>query len=144
MTSLNGPSPNLSWLELACHDAARTPYPAEWRLSRALRLAVEFERLRAIVGAPLVVASGYRTPEHNRAVGGAKHSQHVQGYALDLVPPKGVTVAGLLGFVKAVASEGESAIRGIGLYRSFVHMDVRPGDRLVVWGGVRAAAEVTR
>lgn len=142
--SLSGPSPHLSWAELACHDAARTPYPERWRLSRALRLAVEFERIRAVVGAPLVVASAYRTPEHNRAVGGARYSQHVQGYALDLVPPKGMTVAALLGFVKAVASEADSAIRGIGLYRTFVHVDTRPGDRLVVWSGLRSAAEVKR
>ena len=142
MTSLLGPSPHLSWAELGCHDRARTPYPAEWRLSRALRLAVEFERIRARCGLPLVVASGYRTPEHNRRVGGARYSQHVEGRALDLKPPKNWTARGLLGVVRLVAEEADSAIRGIGLYETFVHIDTRPSPRLVVWHGARAKAEV--
>ena len=33
-----GLSPHLTWAELACHDATRTPYPVRWRESRARRL----------------------------------------------------------------------------------------------------------
>lgn len=35
-------------------------------------------------GAPIVVTSGYRCPELNKAVGGAKTSQHMLGEAADL------------------------------------------------------------
>lgn len=48
-------------------------------------LVEHLEQLRALVGRPLHVVSGYRCPEHNRAVGGAKHSQHLTGRAVDLV-----------------------------------------------------------
>lgn len=40
--------------------------------------------LRALVNKPLIVSSGYRSPEHNAAVGGAVSSAHLTGRAVDL------------------------------------------------------------
>ena len=134
---MDGPSLHLTWLELACRDSARTPYPAKWRATRALLLAGVFEALRDAVGLPLVVLSAYRTPEHNRAVGGARNSQHVEGRALDLLPPRGWKVTDLAAVAAAVP-----AIRGLGLYPTFVHIDVRPTERRAVWTGGRMAADV--
>jgi uncharacterized protein YcbK (DUF882 family) len=124
---MTGPSRHLSWSELACDDRIRTPYPLDWRATRAVELATAFEALRAAVGLPLVVQSAYRTPAHNRAVGGAPHSQHVQGRALDLAPPDGWSPIALLAVAQDIP-----AIRGLGLYDSFIHIDVRPAPR-VVW-----------
>jgi hypothetical protein len=77
------------------------------------------EELRAIVDGPLYVNSGYRCPAHNRAVGGAKNSYHMRGMAADIwsetVSPK--VIAGYAMLIPA--------IQGIGLYRNFVHVDVR-------------------
>ena len=42
--------------------------------------------LRDAWGAPLVVSSGYRCPELNKAVKGSKTSAHLAGWAADLVP----------------------------------------------------------
>jgi hypothetical protein len=41
------------------------------------------------------ITSGYRTPDHNAAIGGAAHSLHTrgEGEAVDFVPPAGVTGA---------------------------------------------------
>ena len=138
-----GPSPHLSWSELACKDAAHTPYPSEWRETRAPVLAAEFEAIRAAVGAPVRIGSAYRTPAHNRSVGGAKASQHMQGRALDLYPPTGMTVARLYELCRLRAALSESAIGGIGRYPTFVHIDTRPlaNQRLTVWNGSRAWAE---
>lgn len=133
---MNGPSRFLSWAEMACKDADRTPYPHEWRADRAVALAGAFEALRGAVGLPLVVLSCYRTPAHNKRVGGAKQSQHVQGRALDLLPPKGWTV----GQFAAVAREVD-AIKGLGLYATFLHVDVRPTTRRAVWVGSRPYAD---
>ena len=36
----------------------------------------KLQALREWLGVPLIVTSAYRDPEHNRRVGGAKHSQH--------------------------------------------------------------------
>ena len=47
------------------------------------RLAEGLERVRILTGFPLEISSGYRCPELNRRVGGAKTSQHAQGLAAD-------------------------------------------------------------
>ena len=39
---------------------------------------------RSYIGEPIYVTSGYRCPLLNRAVGGAKNSQHMQGKAADI------------------------------------------------------------
>lgn len=40
--------------------------------------------LRADIGRPLVVTSGYRTVAHNREVGGKRNSEHRKGLGADL------------------------------------------------------------
>lgn len=129
-----GPSPHLSWAELACHNGV--PYPMEWRETRAVQLAIEFERIRVAVGRPIPILSAYRTQSYNaRIPGAAKNSQHVHGRALDLNIPKGMTLQQLLKAVLSVARSEGSKIRGVGEYAWGVHIDIRPGDRLVRWSG---------
>ena len=133
-------SPHLAWSELACHDAARTPYPAYWRQSHAIALARAFEAIRAVVGRPILVLSAYRTREHNRRVGGARNSQHIYGRALDLGTPTGWTRDQ---FYQVIRGEAKHAgIRGLGKYSWGVHIDIRESERLIVWQGARAWAEV--
>ena len=42
------------------------------------------QRLRTNLGKPLILTSAYRSPEHNRKVGGAKASKHMEGVAFDV------------------------------------------------------------
>lgn len=42
------------------------------------------DKVRELWGKPIGVNSGYRSPELNRAVGGAKNSQHLKGEAADI------------------------------------------------------------
>ena len=42
---------------------------------------------REIAGVPFKIESGYRTKEHNVAVGGAKLSAHLTGEAVDIYVP---------------------------------------------------------
>lgn len=58
------------------------PAPAIAKLRRLCRQLLEPWRLH--VG-PIVVSSGYRSPEVNRAVGGQRDSQHLIGEAADCV-----------------------------------------------------------
>lgn len=52
---------------------------------KAVDLCVNvFEPIRAHLGRPIKINSGYRSPALNRAVGGASNSQHVKGEAMDL------------------------------------------------------------
>ncbi|WP_375291812.1 D-Ala-D-Ala carboxypeptidase family metallohydrolase [Qipengyuania sp.] len=51
-------------------------------------LCVEvLEPVRTHFGRPVVVSSGYRGPELNRAIGGASSSQHCKGEAADITVP---------------------------------------------------------
>ena len=42
--------------------------------------------LREAWGKPILVSSGFRCPELNKAVNGSETSAHLIGYAVDLVP----------------------------------------------------------
>jgi hypothetical protein len=135
-----GPSPNLSWKELACRDEARTPYPEEWRTTRAVRLALAFGLFREECGGkPLHVLSGYRTPEHNAGVPGrASRSQHIEGRAVDIAQPLHIMTYGefvAAGFRAQARARG--LIKGIGIYpdRRSLHIDVRETEFLAVWTG---------
>ena len=123
-------SKHLSWEELACKDG--TPYPAAWE-KRARVLAAVFEDFRAALGGdPIIIASAYRTPAHNRRIGGVPHSQHVLGQALDCHPQVPLFLSEFIDKAKAFA-KADDRIGGIGLYRWGVHWDLRPHTRLIAW-----------
>jgi len=54
--------------------------------SNLTRLAGLLESFRQVWGVPVKVDSGYRSAEHNAAVGGVETSQHLDGTAADVVP----------------------------------------------------------
>lgn len=91
-------------------------------------LVQKLEALRRMAGGPVVVTSGYRCPDHNKAVGGARNSYHTRGMAADI-------------WVYAISPQQlaemaeEVGFDGIGVYpvQGFVHVDVR-GYR-VRWEG---------
>ena len=132
-------SEHLSWAELACKDG--TPYPAKWQ-DRAVALAAVFEDFRAALGGePIIIASAYRTPAHNRRIGGVPHSQHVQGRALDCHPPSRMFLSEFIDRAKAFA-QADDRIGGIGLYSWGVHWDLRPHTRLIAWNKQRSGTSL--
>jgi uncharacterized protein YcbK (DUF882 family) len=127
-----GPTPHLSWKELACKDG--TPFPVEWKRTRAIQLAGVFEYIRERCGKkPITVLSAYRTVARNAAIGGAKNSYHLHGLAMDLKPPAGMTVDEFYNIIKKDARP--LGIGGLGKYKTFVHIDMRTGTRLLEWLG---------
>jgi zinc D-Ala-D-Ala carboxypeptidase len=48
------------------------------------KLADGLEKVRALLGHPITVSSGYRSPTLNRAIGGSENSAHCLGYAADI------------------------------------------------------------
>lgn len=130
-----GPSPHIKWDELKCKDG--TEYPQQWRDTRAPQIAAVFEKIRSLFGGkPITILSAYRTDAWNKKIGGAKFSQHKEGRALDLRPPEGVDVDTF--FTKIRANATAFGIHGLGRYTTFVHVDVRPADKLVTWSGYGA------
>ena len=76
-------TPHFPWAEFACQDAQKTPVPPNLR-ANTIRLCWLLEKLRHQLGdVPISIDSGYRTPAHNRQVGGAADSRHMHGDAAD-------------------------------------------------------------
>jgi hypothetical protein len=93
------------------------------------------QALRDRLGKPLIVRSAYRSPAHNKAVGGATRSKHMDGAAFDIAMANHDPVA----FEAAARAVG---FLGFGFYprSGFMHVDLGPARR---WGArfpVRATA----
>ena len=57
----------------------------DWIIENLRAIASDvFQPLRDAFGTPIYVSSGYRSEALNKAIGGSKRSQHIQGRALDL------------------------------------------------------------
>lgn len=86
------------------------------------RLRNVLNKVRARYGAAAIVSSGYRSRNHNRRVGGARRSMHMQCKAADIRVP-GVNKYQLARYLKSIPSVG-----GVGTYgcNGSVHVDVGP------------------
>ena len=74
----------LTCSETAERDGIDNTAPLEV-IDNLRRLAEGLEAVQALLGAPLDISSGYRSPALNRVVGGSPTSQHSQGLAADFV-----------------------------------------------------------
>ena len=109
---------NFSPAEIACRGTGQLKLHPE-----ALD---KLQALRDRLGKPLIVRSAYRSPEHNRAVGGAKASKHMDGTAFDIAMANHDPVE----FEKAARAVG---FLGFGTYprSGFMHVDLGPAR---TWG----------
>lgn len=105
--------PNFSPQEMACRGTGKLAVN-----ERAMDM---LQSLRDVSGKPFIIRSAYRSPEHNKAVGGAKASKHMEAIAFDIdmtnhFPDEFIAAAEAAGF------------NGIGTYPSsnFLHIDARP------------------
>lgn len=80
-------------------------------------LVRKLQALREELGQAIIVNSGYRCPVHNKKVGGAADSQHLHGTAAD------ITAKDLPRLI--LLAEKYFQNQGVGLYKTFVHVDVR-------------------
>lgn len=106
-------SKNFTVKEFACTDGS-DPIFIDTELVTIL------QKIRAHFGKSVKINSAYRTPTKNKAVGGKAYSQHLYGKAADIVV-SGITP-------KKVAAYAEKLMPkkgGIGIYKNFVHIDVR-------------------
>jgi hypothetical protein len=110
--------PNFSPAEIACRGTGQLKLVPE-----ALD---KLQALRERLGKPLILRSAYRSLEHNRAVGGAPASKHMDGTAFDIAMANHDPVA----FETAARAVG---FLGFGYYprSGFMHIDLGPAR---IWG----------
>lgn len=89
---------------------------------------IGLQRVRDKYKAPLKINSAYRDKAHNVKVGGSPNSQHLLGTAFDISIKDKKMGRELEKIAKEVG------FTGIGRYSTFIHIDMRPSNRLHEWG----------
>lgn len=110
--------PNFSPREIACKGTGRVLVNDD--------AMTKLQALRNDLGIPMLITSAYRSPEHNRRVGGATRSLHMQGIAFDIRMENQNPTA----FEAAARRAG---FTGFGYYprSGFMHIDTGPAR---TWG----------
>ncbi len=78
--------------------------------------------MRQILGFPLVITSGYRTPEYNAKIGGVADSAHLRGLAVDIKCVSSFTRWKIVNFVMNWYNGVE--VRRAGIGDTFLHIDI--------------------
>ena len=106
-------SANFKVKEFACKDGSDA-------ILVAPKLVMLLQTIRSYYGKAVVVNSAYRTPQYNAKVGGVEQSQHCYGTAAD-ISISGVKPSVLAEYIRKLMPD----FGGVGIYSSFVHVDVR-------------------
>jgi hypothetical protein len=102
--------------------------PALYQLTK---LAEMLERVRSLLGVPVVVTSAYRSPQVNAAVGGRTSSDHCKGMAADIVAPRygnAYAVASAIAPHISTLGIGQLLLEGI-KGKQWVHLSIDPVDK---------------
>jgi len=142
---------NFGWEEILCkgrfkggvHEGRECEIPEAAQIKIRLLVSRVLQPLRSALGVPIKITSGYRCPAHNRACGGARHSQHMKGTAADIRVP----ALEIKCLHKVLDLHMRNCNRlgpgGMGLYLrgdrrddwGFIHIDIRATERAVRWPG---------
>lgn len=107
--------------EFKCKDGSGVPLVLKHNV---VKLATNLQVLRNHLGKAITITSGYRSPEHNKKIGGAKLSQHIFAKAAD-IKVEGIKPSKLADIIEKLIYEGKMSEGGIGIYHSWIHYDVR-------------------
>ena len=81
-------------------------------------LDTKLEQFKEASKCEFIISSGVRTPEHNKKVGGAKNSYHLNGKAYDLVKKCDLSY-------KELGKIATKFFNGVIVYKRHLHVDVR-------------------
>lgn len=114
-------SRNFDWSEFESKDGSKMTPEVKNNIKE---LAKNLEIIRSAVGTPLIISSGYRSPAHNKAVGGTSASFHMTGQATDFYS-KTVSTKKIHAIIEDLIKTGKIKQGGLGLYPTWIHYDTR-------------------
>ena len=99
--------------------------PNDETVANLTELAHSLERVRALLGKPIFITSGYRSPKVNAAVGSHPGSAHIRGYAADFICPPYTPKE----ICQKIAESGIAFDQCIHEFHSWCHFSVDPKMR---------------
>lgn len=101
--------------------------PSNNDIENLYKLATTLEEIRSLVGNnPIVITSGFRSSELNRAIGGSRHSAHIDGRAADIICPKFGSPKKLFNTIKNSSVKFDQIIDE---YEDWVHFAIAKRNR---------------
>lgn len=119
---------------------------AGWKMIN-IEVMVKLLRVSTRLGTQLQINSGYRSPQYNKRIGGATRSQHMSGYAIDVMMA-GLSSDQIKQFIRLASQEGFGGMKyysgsgfthvdigarrtwgSSGAYQSWINMHLRDGFR---------------
>jgi hypothetical protein len=92
--------------------------------------AETIQKVRLLLGQPINITSGYRSPLLNSVVGGSPRSQHMKGQAVDFVCPQFGTPEEI---VRKIKEEGIVVDQCL-IEKSWVHLSVKDDSNRNIFG----------
>ena len=89
----------------------------------------KLQDVRTAFGKPMIINSGFRCVEHNKEIGGVLNSAHCEGLAVDIQCINPIDRYKLLHLLMTFG------FRRIGVYKTFIHADIRTSENAVMWIG---------
>lgn len=99
--------------------------PSSQIIANLTTLAIGLEDVRKLLNAPIRINSGYRSSKLNAAIGGAKQSAHMEGYAADFTCSEFGTPLEIVTAIKDAGIECDKCI----FEGSWVHVSFDPQAR---------------
>lgn len=112
---------NFSLSEFECKCNCKMPDDV---FRNIIKVANNLQVLRDSINVPITITNAYRCAEHNKAVGGVTNSQHILGKAVD-IKARGFKPVVLANLINDLIEQCHLLQGGIGVYRTFVHYDIR-------------------
>ncbi len=113
-------------------ESIKEPVYKYFKESEIVGLKPEFvemlDEARGLAGIPFRINSGFRTPEHNKKVGGVPNSSHLKGGAAD------ISCLSTSARWKIVTAGMKAGFTRIGIGKTFVHLGLSPTKtQNVIW-----------
>ena len=112
--------------EFHSNDGVEVPFAIRGNIQK---LMTELEMIRSFfLDRPVIIISGFRSPEHNTNQDGVEESKHMCGMAVDIRIP-GVSANEVQEGILNLINTGFIINGGLGRYNSHTHYDIGPSRR---------------